>query len=228
MKINIQSLISGAEKANGLTVIIDVFRAFSTCCYLFEKGVSKILAVSDIESARKLKRDNPDYILMGERKGVKIEGFELGNSPTHLGNRKIKDKVIILTTSAGTQGIIEAKNATKIITGSFVNLNAIVKYIQFHNPEVVTLVAMGNNGIEDAEEDQLCATSIQSLLEGKNNDLTDVKQTLRIAGKRFFRTENQSHSPKEDYDACLEVDKFSFIIEVAEIHDEYSVLLKKS
>ena len=67
MKIEILQLLEGAQKASGLTVIIDVFRAFSTACYAVGNGVQKIFPVGDIEIAYQLKKENPDFILVGER-----------------------------------------------------------------------------------------------------------------------------------------------------------------
>ena len=41
MEIRILHLLEGARAARGLTVIIDVFRAFSLECYLYDMGVRK-------------------------------------------------------------------------------------------------------------------------------------------------------------------------------------------
>jgi len=119
MKIKILHLIDGAKQARGLTVIIDVFRAFSTACYVFGNGAKKIIPLGDIDIAHKLKKENPNFLLIGERFGKKPEGFDYGNSPTQIENVDFTDKTIIQTTSAGTQGIANATNADEIITGGF-------------------------------------------------------------------------------------------------------------
>ena len=59
MKINRLSLIDGARKATDLTVIIDVFRAFSTACYAFDQGAKKIIVVGSVEEALELKELDP-------------------------------------------------------------------------------------------------------------------------------------------------------------------------
>lgn len=51
MEVNTYHLIEGAKKAEGLTVIIDVFRAFSLECYLFDMGVNCIRPVGTVEEA---------------------------------------------------------------------------------------------------------------------------------------------------------------------------------
>ena len=84
MDIDILHLIEGAKQARGLAVIIDVFRAFTTACYAVRNGAVGIIPVGDADLAYQLKKENPDYILMGERQGKKLPGFDYGNSPTEI------------------------------------------------------------------------------------------------------------------------------------------------
>ncbi|MFP4015771.1 MAG: 2-phosphosulfolactate phosphatase [Halanaerobiales bacterium] len=165
MEIKSLQLIEGAKKADGLTVIIDVFRAFSTACYVFDNNARKIIPVGKLETAYKLKEDNEELILMGEREGKTLPGFDYGNSPALIQDVDFRNKIVVHTTSAGTQGIVNARGADEIITGSFVNAKAVVEYILKRNPAKVSLVAMGNAGIDPAEEDILCAEYIKHLLE---------------------------------------------------------------
>ena len=82
MDIRILELIGGAKLAEGLTVVIDVFRAFSLECYLFARGAKEILPVGDINEAFALKREDENRVLIGERHGKKCEGCDFGNSPS--------------------------------------------------------------------------------------------------------------------------------------------------
>ena len=111
MQIDILDLIEGARQARGLTVIIDVFRAFSTACYVVRNGARQIIPVGDVDLAYQLKQQNPNYVLMGERKGKKLPGFDYGNSPTEIQSIDFSGKTVIQTTSAGTQGFANAKDA---------------------------------------------------------------------------------------------------------------------
>ncbi|MBN1822675.1 MAG: 2-phosphosulfolactate phosphatase [Prolixibacteraceae bacterium] len=215
MTIEILQLLVGARQAKGLTVIIDVFRAFSTACYACSKGVSGIIPVGDIELAYKLKEQNKDIILVGERNEQKPAGFDFGNSPSHLLNADLKGKTIVHTTSSGTQGITNAKNADEIITGSFVNAGAIVKYIRKQNPNNVSLVCMGYACEYPTEEDTFCAEFIKNELEGKNNDFEKMVEIIReTSGKRFFDKEKQSWSPESDFHLCLDLNRFDFVLKV--------------
>lgn len=140
MRIDILHSIEGAKKAEGLTVIIDVFRAFTCACYVMGNGAEKVIPIGDINSAYVLKEQNPDFILMGERNAKKPEGFDYGNSPTEIENVDFTNKTVIHTTSSGTQGIVNAIHSTKIITGSFVNVQAIIDYIKRSNAEIVSSI----------------------------------------------------------------------------------------
>ncbi len=226
MKIKILQLIEGARTANGLTVIIDVFRAFSLACYAFERGAEHIIPVGDIEIAYALKKANPDFILIGERNEVMMPGFDFGNSPSHILNEDFRGKIIVHTTSAGTQGLVNAINADEILTGSFVNAGAIVKYILNANPEEVSLVCMGYSAQHPIEEDTFCAEYIKNELEGKKNDFESMKKIIRAgSGKRFFEAEKQAWSPSSDFELCLALNCFPFVIKAADLNG--GIVLRK-
>lgn len=215
MEINILQLIEGAKKARGLTVIIDVFRAFSLECYMYDKGAFTILPVGDIEEAYRLKMEDNHRILVGERQGKMCEGFDFGNSPSQIKEISLAGKTIIHTTSAGTQGIANAIQADEIITGSLVNAKAVAQYIKRKNPEVVSLVCMGNGGIMKANEDILCAEYIESLLLGQPFDIKQKTLDLREdGGEHFFLHEQQNVYPKEDFWMCIQYDQFPFVLKV--------------
>lgn len=215
MEINILQLLDGARNARGLTVIIDVFRAFSTACYAFDCGTYKIFPVGEIEHAHQIKNRNPDFVLVGERNEQKIPGFDFGNSPSQLLTTDLNGKTIVHTTSSGTQGIANAINADEIITGSFVNAGAIVKYIQQKQPKIVSLVCMGYACQYPTDEDTLCAEWIKNELENKPNNFDNIVKVLRIgSGARFFDPLKQSWSPQADFELCLDLNRFDFILKV--------------
>jgi 2-phosphosulfolactate phosphatase len=213
MDISILHLIDGAREAKGLTVIIDVFRAFSLECYLYAQGAELIIPIGNIDQALALKKANPEFILIGEREEKKIEGFDFGNSPWQIQNINFSKKTIIHTTSAGTQGIVQAKNATEIVAGSFVNAEAIIKYIRTMNPEFVSLVCMGYSARTLTEEDSFCAQYISDRLNNRNSDFPAMIEVIRqTSGKRFFDPEKKEYCPSEDFNLCLQLNRFNFII----------------
>jgi 2-phosphosulfolactate phosphatase len=215
MDIKILQLLEGAKNATGLTVIIDVFRAFSTACYAMDKGAEKIIPVGNIEKAYRFKEKNPNFLLMGERNEMKPHGFDFGNSPAQILHANLKGKTIVHTTSSGTQGIEAAAHVPEMITGSFVNAGAIVKYIKRRNPETVSLVCMGYACEFPTDEDTLCAEYIRNVLKGLPNDFGKMKEIIgKGSGKRFFDAEKQEWAPREDFELCLDLNRFSFVLKV--------------
>lgn len=209
-------MIEGAKQAEGLTVIIDVFRAFSLECYLYDMGVKAIRPVGTIEEAFRLGKMVSDSVLVGERGGKKCEGFDYGNSPSSVSREHVAGKTIIHTTSAGTQGIVNAKNASEIITGSLVNAKAIVQYIKDKDPEVVSIVSMGTAGTRTNPEDELCAEYLISMLEG--SEMPDIDERIAAlrtnGGEHFFDPNTQEIFPQADYWMCIKRDQFPFVIKI--------------
>lgn len=226
MDIQILQLLDGAKKAKGLTVIIDVFRAFSVACYAFGKGVEKIYPVGNIDLAYQMKNENPDYILIGERFEQKPVGFDFGNSPSQLLTAELAGKTMVHTTSSGTQGIVNATGAAEIITGSFVNAGAIIQYVKNKNPQTLSLVCMGYATQYPTDEDTFLAEYIRDKLENRAVDFDAMVEKLRSgAGARFFAPEKQSWAPSADFDLCLDINRFNFVLKVEKESD--LVFLKK-
>lgn len=224
IRIERYSLISGARRARGLAVIIDVFRAFTTAAYVMANGAECIIPVGSLEEAFKLKRLHPDWVLMGEREGKHIEGFDFGNSPFEVKDVDFTGKAVIQTTGAGTQGIVNAMGTDEILLGSFVMADAIIKYIRRTQPQRVSLVAIGSRGVEISEEDELCASYIEEALKGKMLDFNEIKQCIRESpsGAKFFDP-SQPQFHEEDFQMALELSRFDFALRVAKSNGLYVV-----
>ena len=220
MNIEITEFVEGARHSKGLTVIIDVFRAFSVECYAIESGAAKIIAAGEVADAVELKKRYMKAVLVGERDEKKIKGFDYGNSPTEIIKADLTGKIVIHTTSAGTNGLVNAVNADAIVAGSFVNASAVVRYIVTAAPEHVSLVAMGYRARESAEEDLLCAEYIESLITRRNGNFETRIANLRItSGKRFFIPENIDFSPPTDFFLCTMTNRFNFVLKAEKRFD---------
>ena len=213
MNIQILHMIEGAKKATGITVIIDVFRAFSVEAYCFSKGAAGIIPIGNIDLVYKLKNENPDVVLAGERHGKIMPGFDIGNSPSELMSVDVMNKIVVHTTSAGTQGIANAKNADEILGGSLVNAKAIAEYIKKSGAQEVSLVCMGLEALSETEEDTLCAEYIKSLLEGTDIDIEKRIEDLKTtSGAKFFDKSQNDVFPEPDFAMCTDLDKFNFVM----------------
>jgi 2-phosphosulfolactate phosphatase len=212
-QIRITDFVDGARNARGAVVIIDVFRAFSTACYAFANGARRIIPVADIAHARKLRETDPGLILMGERGGKKLPGFDFGNSPTEIRDADFTGKVLVHTTHAGTQGIVNALHASTILTGALVNARATASYIRSLSLAEVTLVRMGLQATRRSDEDDICAEYLAALIRGEDFDVTSISKTLALSpfSKRFFDP-GKPWSPPSDFEMCLDINRFDFAI----------------
>lgn len=224
MKIEVIKSLNDASKATGLAVVIDVFRAFTTEAYLFANGADKIIPVLCLEEAYKIKSENPDYILVGERGGLKPEGFDFGNSPTEILDVDFTGKTIIHTTSNGTKGLLNTSNADEVLMGSFVIADSIVEYIKNHNPENVYLISTAPDEESD-NEDVLLAYYIQDILNGKDVDEQAIKSKLATTSAHVFLL-NEAGVPQSDIDLCLDFNRFNFVIKKV-IENEQVYLIRE-
>lgn len=214
MEIIIDSLLEGAKRATGLTVIIDVFRACSTAAYLLNNGAKKIIPVHTEVEALELKKKLADCITIGEQKGIQIPTFDYGNSPSTVAPLDFSGKIMVMKTTNGTQGILNASQADRILIACFLNAKATVDYIRRQQPKIVTLVAMGSSG-ENRLEDDECAYYLKALLDKKTPNFNKLKERIRIAktAQKFFDPQNTDF-PEPDFHYTLELNRFSFIMQV--------------
>ncbi len=216
MQIQRLSLLEGAKNARGITVVVDVYRAFVTILDIFKANPREVLAVGSIEKAKSFKKeDSENTILIGEDKGIIIEGFDYCNSPSEIQGEDFTGKRVIFRTSNGVQGLIEAHNhSDEVIPGSFANASAIAKYIQSKNPKMVSLVAMGAlNKKEKRDEDELCTEYLKDLIENKKTDFELIRsQLLKYKSTQKFLDSSKPEFPREDAIFCLTKDTSSFIV----------------
>ncbi len=215
MEITIDHLTAGAARAEGVTVVIDVFRAYTFESWAYARGAARIYPLASLDEAMALKAAHPRWLLAGERHGRPGEGFDFGNSPAQLEHTDLQGRTVIHTTSAGTQGIEAAVHADRILPAALVNAAATARYIQKLNPSRVSLVCMGFENTRPTEEDTLCAEYIRSLLLGNPMDVRAEIPALREGpGARFFVPEDQSFAPSRDFDLCTDIDRFPFALEI--------------
>jgi 2-phosphosulfolactate phosphatase len=214
MQIDILDHVAGAQAARGIAVIIDVFRAFSVAPHAFAAGAARVLPVGDIEDALAMRTRFPGAVLVGERHARKLPGFDAGNSPTDILALDVKGKVVVHTTHAGTQGLVNATEADEVLTGGFNNLSAVCRYILDRDPARVTLVRMGHEARERCAEDDLYAESLDRMLRGGAAPTAEsVRSSLRTApaAQKFFDPACD-WAPEPDFTHCTAVDKFDFVL----------------
>ena len=216
MEIRLGSLVRDAQVAQGTTIIIDVFRAFTTAAIAFDHGAKEITLVAEPEEALELHRRGVGDYLMGEVGGKRPEGFDFGNSPHEISQVDLAGKTLVQSTRAGTVGVAAAVNATDIYLGSFVVAQATVDAIKSARPEVVSVIAMGDQGMVRSDEDEHCGIYLRNLLEERKPDFDAVKTLILKGGatQKFFDP-NQSQYHPEDVSLALEVDRYPFAMKIS-------------
>ncbi len=223
MNIEIYKSVDDAEKAKGLAVIIDVLRAFSTEAYVFANGAEKIIPMLTLEESFVLKKEHPEYILMGEREGKMVEGFDYGNSPAEIYEVDFTGKTVIHTTSNGTRGLVNAVNADVVLAGSLVMAKSIVKYFKNNNFETLSLVSTSPYPDID-NEDVLMAYYVRDLLQGDSVDEQGIKDAILGVPARAFLMK-EAGARKIDFDLCLDFNRFDFVIK--KVVEDGRVVLRK-
>ena len=153
------------HKDDAIVVVIDVFRATSAIVTAFYNGVSKMIPVATVAEAKEYQTNG--YLAAAERDGEIIEGFELGNSPFGYMNNKVKGKTIAISTTNGTQAIEASRKASKILIGSFLNLDVLCEYLLSQKKDVVLVCAGWKNKFN--LEDTIFAGAVVSKL-SSNSD----------------------------------------------------------
>jgi len=146
-RCRISTGVRGARstKPTECCVIIDVLRASSTIATALAHGVEEIRTVTSIHDALKLKKKR--YTVAGERKGVRLAGFDLGNSPLEFlrAIRKSPIKKMVLTTSNLTRVLAHCEIA---FICSSLNLSAVSRQIK-SKPANIVVVGGPHGVVED-------------------------------------------------------------------------------
>jgi 2-phosphosulfolactate phosphatase len=216
MKVELGSLLEDAKEALGTVIIIDVFRAFTTAAVAFDRGAKSIILVAGVEEAKSLRQQGIGDILMGEEGGAMPDGFDLGNSPNEASQHNFSGKTVIQSTRAGTVGVVAAEGADNIFLGSLVVAQATVDAIRSDNPNLVTVVAMGDQGVVRTDEDEQCGLFLRNLLEGRRPDGYAVGRLIMEGNstRKFYDSSQPQYQP-QDVELALEVDRYPFAMKVS-------------
>jgi 2-phosphosulfolactate phosphatase len=162
MRIEVAFTVDEAARADlsGATaVVVDVIRATTTLTAALEAGAAAIFPVASSEEAIKLLQSlgREDTLLAGERKGLPIEGYHLGNSPSEFTRDRVEGKRIIMNTTNGTRALLAAEAADRVLAAAFTNLAAASR--RAATSRRVVVVCAGRDG-RFALEDAVCAGGV--------------------------------------------------------------------
>lgn len=157
-------------------VLADIFRSTSTMPIILSRGVPKIIPTASVSEARKLMGENPDYVVVGERYGIKVPGFHMNNSPDDALTYDFKGRIVVFTSTNGTLVLRKISSFGKVYVGSFINFHATVEKLK--ELDRVDIV-LSNRPDGPADEDQIFADYLKAELLGQLPKFDDYADRIR-------------------------------------------------
>ncbi|MEK7368431.1 MAG: 2-phosphosulfolactate phosphatase [Planctomycetota bacterium] len=231
MKINLSftpSELRRMDQAGSRVVVIDVLRACSTMIYALSQGCKGIHPCDTVSKAKDLFRQKVKslgkgrVLLGGERGGVRVRGFHLGNSPEEYSSDAVRGRTVIFTTTNCTRNLTAVRSPKEVIICSFVNLHTVVEYLSREDADI--LLALSGTDGQMSLEDAVCGGMLINMLsERREVVLSDSARTAHVLYLHYRRNIRQalldsSHGKrllelgfKDDIDFCAGVGKYEII-----------------
>ncbi|MFO8061142.1 MAG: 2-phosphosulfolactate phosphatase [Bacillota bacterium] len=174
----------GCRDLDGVGVVaVDILRASTTITAALGAGALGVWPVADPDRARCLGR-RLGGLVGGEREGLPLPGFDLGNSPREYTREVVGGRPIILTTSNGTLTLVNARAAGWVVVGCFNNLGAVASWVQRRSGGPVLIACAGTDGGERVSgEDLLFAGELVNLLTGRDRRRWHLREGALAAGE---------------------------------------------
>ncbi|MBS0209262.1 MAG: 2-phosphosulfolactate phosphatase [Planctomycetes bacterium] len=176
-------------------VVIDVLRATTTIAFALNAGAREVIPCLEVDDARRRAAQYPagTVLLGGERLGVRIEGFDLGNSPTEYTAERVINKTVVFTTTNGTRAMERCRLARRVLLGALVTRRAVAKALAGETD--VDIVCAGTRG-EVGLDDALTAGAIaEELLMQWITHVPALNDQTRIAMDAWGRAERRGVLP---------------------------------
>jgi 2-phosphosulfolactate phosphatase len=211
----------------GVAVVIDVLRASTTIVHALAAGCSVARPCLEVDEARALAGQMRvgRVILAGERGGVPLPGFDLGNSPSEYTPKLCRGNTLVLTTTNGTRALLRAVEADRVLVAAFVNFSAVCEQLRA-DPRPIHIICAGTDGHITLEDTLLAGALVDFLSEHVQARLND---SARLAwdcfenhGKMLLGALEVSHGGvnlkrlgyDEDIRSAAQVDLFTLVPEL--------------
>ncbi len=201
----------------GAVVVVDVIRAFTTAAYAFGSGAAEIYLVATVDEALAFKVANPASLAMGEERGMRPDGFDFPNSPAMVRETDLDGRTLVQRTSAGTQGVVRAVDATRLWAASLVVASATARAVEgagLGDPSYVITGRFEDHPVGGVD-DVLAADLIERARTGGPLE-TDTTAAALLATDEAARTLalGPEHTDPRDIELAAAVDAFDFAMEV--------------
>lgn len=214
LRVEVAMLPNAAELFSlerGLAVVIDTLRFTTSAITALAVGAKYVQTCTTVEQALQIRRSlGPELLLCGEREGIRIDGFDLGNSPLEYTPENVAQRPLLFSTTNGTVAVETAqrRGAQRIMLAALINRRSIAEHmLEFLNSEVtpptedknrswsaITLMCAGTDGLVTGE-DVLTAGAIidhlQVLLEQPQNQTMKNRilfSDAAVIANRYWQT----------------------------------------
>lgn len=181
-------LVHPHDMAGNVVVVVDVLRATTTIATAIANGAKAVIPCLEVEEARGLcdqhRSAGTSTLLAGERRGLPINGFDLGNSPSEYSTSAVTDYLIVFTTTNGTKALTRCVGAARVIMGAFVNLSSVWEAVA--KEPIVEIVCAGTDG-SITREDVLFAGALvdRTMLAMPECELNDQSRLAADAWRKL-------------------------------------------
>lgn len=184
------------EFAGKTVFVVDVLRATTTVCAALHHGSRGVIPVASIEEATRLAQTlgPADVLLAGERNGLPIKGFALGNSPLEMTDAMVRGKTLVMTTTNGTGAMLAAAGAERVYLAAAVNFSvAVARAVQARGRGGVVLLCAGRAGAFSLDDAYAAGRLVAGMLAGSRSraGLNDAARAaldlVRRYGARWLR-----------------------------------------
>jgi 2-phosphosulfolactate phosphatase len=165
-------LVERAALTGKTVVVIDVLRATTTIIHALAAGARELVPCLEVDEARQVgARLGEAAVLGGERGGLAIAGFDLGNSPAEYTRERVGGKMVVFTTTNGTRAMQRCKLADRVLLGAFVNFSAVCR--ELAGSDQIALVCAGTDGHVTREDTLLAGAIVDDLTRSRKLQLND-------------------------------------------------------
>jgi len=230
MKINVALSPDSFRLTNGegkCVVVVDVLRASTTLVTALANGAERIIPFAAVEDARKRARtySRDQILLCGERGSIRLPGFDLGNSPGEYEASVVGGKVLLFTSTNGSQMLNKATGAEEVLIAGLVNMRAVINHLVKYQRDCIIACSGHEGGF--SLEDGVCAGMIVAgvkacssgdSVQGSDETLTAEilyryfsKDLQRMIAESFWGKYLTEIGLGDDLALCGEVDAFDLV-----------------
>ena len=213
MRIAIEQGLPGAEAATAhgdTVVVIDVIRASTTYATALAGGAARIVPCASRAHLEEVRHRYPDALRSGERECRRIDGYDLGSSPTEMAAADLHGRTLLSSTTNGSRMVVAAASAPVVLMSGFCNARAVARFLRGRGGDVA-LVCSGRLG-EPVIEDWLGASWLAHLLDSGDNDFELSRAEIRERCRASPSHDALVAAGLEcDFEHCMAFDTFDVV-----------------